>query len=209
MPKRRTPSSARWLAEHESDLYVREARRLGWRSRAIFKLDEIQRRNRILKPGMTVVDLGAAPGGWSQYARPLLGERGRLIALDLLPIEPLPGVEMVLGDFRDQAVLETVRTLLPQRSVHLVMSDMAPNISGVAAADQAAMIGLADLALEFAGARLAAGGDLLVKLFQGEGFEDFVRRSRAAFGSVAIRKPTASRRRSREIYLLARNYRLV
>lgn len=209
MSRRRTPSSARWLAEHESDPYVQQARRLGFRSRAVFKLEELQRRDRLLRPGMSVVDLGAAPGGWSQYARPLLGPAGRLVALDLLPMEPIAGVEFVCGDFRDPAVLRLLEALVPEHSAHLVMSDMAPNISGIASADQASAIALVELALEFARQRLRPGGTLLVKAFQGEGFDACLRDLRRTFAGVAVRKPKASRSRSREVYLLARNYRLV
>jgi len=189
---------------------VAEAQRLGYRSRAIFKLKEILERDRFLKAGMTVVDLGAAPGGWSQLARPLLGPKGRLIALDVLAMEPVPDVDFILGDFREQAVLEALESRLQgTRAVDLVMSDMAPNISGVDTADQVASIHLAELALDFARARLKQGGALLVKLFQGEGFEDFVKSVRPLFDTVHLRKPKASRPRSREIYLLARNFRVV
>lgn len=206
MSKKRTPSSARWLAEHAADPYVREARRLGYRSRAAFKLKELDERDRLFRPGMTVIDLGAAPGGWSQYARPRLGPAGTLIALDLLPMEPIPGVRFLQGDFREPAVLRALESLVAEGAADLVMSDMAPNISGVDAADQAAAMALAELALDFARARLKPGGTLLVKAFQGEGFEALVAALRAAFGRVQIRKPGASRARSREIYLLARNH---
>jgi 23S rRNA (uridine2552-2'-O)-methyltransferase len=210
MGKKRTPSSARWLAEHESDPYVHEARRLGFRSRAVFKLKEIQERDRLIKPGMSVVDLGAAPGGWSQYARPLLGAAGRLIALDILPMEPISGVSFIEGDFREAEVLAQLEAAAGGgRQVELVMSDMAPNISGVTAADQAAAMYLAELALEFAQQHLKAGGTMLTKAFQGEGFEAYVKRLRDSFAEVQIRKPKASRPRSREVYLLARNYRLM
>ena len=209
MSKKRTPSSRRWLAEHEADHYVQEARRLGLRSRAAFKLKELQERDRLLKPGMAVVDLGAAPGGWSQIAAPLLGPSGRLVAMDILPIEPLPGVEFLQGDFREQSVLEALERLVPSRELDLVMSDMAPNISGIGSADQAAAMALAELALAFARDHLRGGGSLVAKVFQGEGFEAYLAQLRQSFGSVAIRKPKASRPRSREVYLLARNYRLV
>lgn len=206
MSKKRTPSSARWRAEHETDAYVREARRLGYRSRAVFKLKEIHERDCLFRPGLTVIDLGAAPGGWSQYVRPLLGPAGTLIALDVLPMEPIPGVRFLQGDFREEAVLRELESRLADSAVDLVLSDMAPNISGVDAADQAAAMGLAELALDFARVRLKPGGTLLVKAFQGEGFEAYVKALRAAFGSVQIRKPKASRPRSREVYLLARNH---
>lgn len=210
MGKKRTPSSKRWLAEHEADHYVHEARRLGYRSRAVFKLQEILERDRLIKPGMTVVDLGAAPGGWSQIARPLLGPKGRLIALDILPMDPIPDVDIILGDFREETVLRVLESKLQGlREVDLVLSDMAPNITGIDTADQVASIHLAELALEFAQAHLKQGGSMLTKLFQGEGFETFVKQVRGAFETVQLRKPKASRPRSREIYLLARNFRVV
>ncbi|MBL6750726.1 MAG: 23S rRNA (uridine(2552)-2'-O)-methyltransferase RlmE [Nevskia sp.] len=206
MGKKRTPSSARWLAEHESDPYVQQARKLGYRSRAVFKLREIQERDHILKPGMRVVDLGAAPGGWCQYARPLLGPAGQLVALDILPMEPVPGVEFIQGDFREAEVLGRLEALVPPASLDLVLSDMAPNISGIDVADQAAAMYLAELALEFADARLKPGGSLLVKAFQGDGYETLVKRLRGSFRTMQVRKPKASRPRSREVYLLARNH---
>jgi 23S rRNA (uridine2552-2'-O)-methyltransferase len=209
MSQKRRPSSARWLAEHETDRYVQEARRLGLRSRAAFKLLEIQERDRILKPGQIVVDLGAAPGGWSQVARPLLGSRGQLFALDILAIEPLPGVDIIHGDFREDAVLHQLETRVGDQMVDVVLSDMAPNISGIDVADQAASIHLCELALEFAKAHLKPRGTLLVKAFQGEGFDGFLAAVREAFESVVIRKPKASRQRSSEVYLLARNFRAV
>lgn len=209
MSQKRRPSSARWLAEHETDPYVQEARRLGYRSRAVFKLREIQEKSRILKPGQVVVDLGAAPGGWSQYARPLLGSRGRMIALDLLPMGAVDGVEFIEGDFREEPVLRALEDRIGDHMVDLVLSDMAPNISGVDAADQASSVYLCELALEFAKAHLKPRGTLLMKAFQGEGFEALVRQVRQAFETVTIRKPRASRARSSEVYLLARNFRAV
>jgi 23S rRNA (uridine2552-2'-O)-methyltransferase len=209
MGKKRTPSSKRWLAEHEADHYVHEARRLGYRSRAVFKLKELNERDHLLKPGMIVVDLGAAPGGWSEYARPLLGPKGRLVALDILPMEPINGVEFICGDFREDSVLQSLQALAPPAGVDLVMSDIAPNISGIDAADQAASVYLAELALEFAKERLRPGGNLLTKLFQGEGFDEYLRQLRGCFKTVQIRKPKASRPRSREVYLLARSYQLM
>ena len=206
MSKKRTPSSKRWLAEHESDPYVQEARRLGYRSRALFKLKEIQERDHLLKPGMTVVDLGAAPGSWSQYARPLLGPAGRLIALDILPMQPVAGVEFIEGDFREESVLVQLLALAPEGTVDLVLADMAPNMSGIDVSDQAASMYLAELAADFADSRLKPGGSLLVKAFQGSDYEAYVKRLRQSFGSVAVRKPKASRARSREVFLLARNH---
>lgn len=209
MSQKRRPSSARWIAEHENDPYVKEARRLGYRSRAIFKLREIQERDRILRLGQVVVDLGAAPGGWSQLARPLLGPHGRLLALDILPMDPLPDVEVVTGDFRDAAVLADLQARVGARAVDLVMSDMAPNVTGIDAADQVGQIHLCELALEFARLHLRPGGGFLTKAFQGEGFDAFLHTLRQEFETVTIRKPKASRPRSREVYLLARSRKRV
>lgn len=203
----RTKSSARWLREHFTDEYVKRAQAEGYRSRAVYKLLEIQEKDRLLRPGLTVVDLGAAPGGWSQLAARLLGGQGRVIALDLLPMEPWPGVECIAGDFRDVAVLDRLLEILRGKPVDLVMSDLAPNISGVKAVDQPRGMYLAELALDFARRQLRPGGDFLTKAFQGEGFDRFLREARAAFDAVAIRKPRASRARSAEQYVLARNYR--
>ena len=209
MGQKRRPSSARWLREHETDPYVQQARKLGYRSRAVFKLKELNEKDRLLKQGQVVVDLGAAPGGWSQFARPLLGPNGRLFALDILDMDPLPGVDFILGDFREEEVLKRLEAAVGERAVDLVLSDMAPNISGVDAADQAGSVHLAELALDFAKAHLKPGGVFLTKAFQGEGFDAYLRTLREAFESVQIRKPRASRPRSREVYLLARNYRAV
>ncbi|MCC2658367.1 MAG: rlmE [Panacagrimonas sp.] len=207
MSQKRRPSSARWIAEHENDPYVKEARRLGYRSRAVFKLKEIHEKDAILKPGQLVVDLGAAPGGWSQWARPLLGPKGRLFALDILPMDPLPDVDFIEGDFREETVLHELEGRVGSRAVDLVLSDMAPNVTGIDSADQVGQLHLCELALDFSKAHLKPGGSFLVKVFQGEGFEDFLKQMRATFGSVTIRKPKASRPRSREVYLLARSLR--
>lgn len=209
MSKKRSNSSARWLAEHEQDFYVQRARKLGYRSRAVFKLEEIQQKDRLLKPGQIVVDLGAAPGGWSQWARPLLGAKGRLIALDILPMEPLTDVEFILGDFREESVLRELEARIGDHAVDLVLSDMAPNLSGIDTADQAASLYLCELALEFAKAHLKPKGAFLTKAFQGEGFDAYLRTLRQCFESVTIRKPKASRARSSEVYLLARNFTAV
>ena len=203
----RTRSSARWLREHFTDEYVRRAQAEGYRSRAVYKLLEIHEKDRLLRPGMTVVDLGAAPGGWSQLAARLVGQEGHVVALDVLPMEPLAGVEFIQGDFRETAVLDQLLTVLANRPVDLVLSDMAPNASGIKAVDQPRGLYLAELALDFAGRRLRPGGDFLVKAFQGEGFDAFLKDLRVAFATVAPRKPRASRARSAEQYLLARNYR--
>lgn len=207
MSQKRRPSSARWLAEHEADHYVQEARRQGYRSRAVFKLKEIQEKDRLLKPGQIVVDLGAAPGGWSQLARPLLGAKGKLIALDILEMEALPDVQFILGDFREEPVLRQLEAEVGDRAVDLVLSDMAPNLSGVDAADQAGTIYLCELALEFAKAHLRPKGAMVCKIFQGDGFDAYLKSMRETFESVTIRKPKASRPRSSEVYLVARGFR--
>lgn len=203
----RTKSSARWLREHFTDEYVKRAQREGYRSRAVYKLLEIQEKDHLLRPGLTVVDLGAAPGGWSQLAVQLMGQQGTVIALDLLPMEPLPGVEVLEGDFRDAVTLDRLLTILNGQPVDLVISDMAPNTSGIRAVDQPRGLYLAELALDFAQRCLRPGGDFLTKAFQGEGFDAFLRQVRAAFTNVQLRKPKASRARSAEHYVLARNYR--
>lgn len=209
MSQKRRPSSARWLAEHNADHYVQEARRLGYRSRAVFKLQELNERDKLIRPGMAVVDLGAAPGGWSQMARPMVGPKGRVIATDILDIEPIPGVDFLCGDFREESVLRGVEALVGEQSLDLVLSDMAPNITGIDAADQAASIYLCELALEFAKSHLRAQGAFVVKVFQGEGFDGYLKQVREVFSSVAIRKPKASRPRSSEVYLVAKNFRRV
>ena len=208
MPKR-SKSSARWLAEHAADPYVKRAHEEGWRSRAAFKLEEIHKAERLLRPGMTVVDLGAAPGGWSQYAARILCGRGRVIALDVLQMPDLPGVEFIQGDFTDDAVLGRLQAALGTDKVDLVMSDMAPNMMGIADVDHDRSMGLVDLAVDFASHALRPGGDLLMKVFQGREFQPLVARLRKQFETVKLRKPKASRARSPEVYVLARGYRLV
>jgi 23S rRNA (uridine2552-2'-O)-methyltransferase len=205
MPKR-TKSSRRWLHEHESDVFVKRAREAGYRSRALFKLEDMQRTDRILRTGMTIVDLGAAPGGWSQYAAKVLQGRGRIVALDILAMDAINGVEFIQGDFTEDAVLEQLLSLLGPDQPQLVMSDMAPNMSGIAKVDQDRSMHLAELALDFARKVLAPGGDFLVKVFQGRDFQPFVRQLRGLFGTVKVRKPPASRQRSPELYLLARTF---
>jgi len=204
----RSKSSARWLREHVTDEYVKLARKQGYRSRAVFKLMEIQARDRILKPGMTVIDLGAAPGSWSQFAAQWVGRQGKVIALDILPMAPLAEVEFIEGDFREQETLDRLLALLAGRPVDLVIADMAPNTSGIKAVDQPRGIYLAELTLDLARQCLRSGGDLLVKAFQGEGFDNLLRELRRSFATVSNRKPKASRPRSPEVYLLARNYHL-
>jgi 23S rRNA (uridine2552-2'-O)-methyltransferase len=208
MPKR-TKSSARWLAEHANDEYVKRARAEGWRSRAVFKLAEIQERERLLKPGVRCVDLGAAPGGWSQYAARIVGGSSRIVATDILPMDAIVGVEFIQGDFREESVLEQVLAAVGSEKVDLVLSDMAPNMAGIDAVDQPRSMHLAELALEFADRVLAPGGDALIKLFQGAGFDEIVREARRRYGRVVTKKPKASRTRSPEIYLLARQFGMV
>lgn len=203
----KTKSSRRWLDRHLSDAYVKRAVQEGYRSRAAYKLLEIQERDRILKPGMSVVDLGAAPGGWSQVVRRLVGHQGQVLAMDILPMEPIPEVTFLLGDFREATVLDQLRVALAGASVDLVLSDMAPNLSGVVAVDQARALYLCELALDLARQVLKPGGMLAVKAFQGEGFDAFFRLMREAFAQVHIRKPEASRRESREVYLVAKGFR--
>jgi len=196
---KRSKTSKQWMMEHVNDPYVQRAQKEGYRSRAAYKLLEIAERDHLLKPGTVVVDLGATPGGWSQVA---VAKGCRVIALDLLPLQPLPGVEFILGDFREDAVLAELEARLGGKPVNLVISDMAPNISGISVADQARAMHLAELALDFASNHLEPGGSFLVKVFQGAGFEDFLRLMRARFARVVTRKPGASRDRSSEQYLL-------
>lgn len=204
---RKTKSSRAWLQEHEDDFYVRQSRLDGYRSRAAYKLLEIQQKDRLIGSGMVVVDLGAAPGGWSQVAATLVKPGGKVIATDILPMEPLEGVEFIQGDFTEDACLEAIMQSLGERETDLVISDMAPNISGMAEIDQPRAMYLAELALDFALNKLSPGGDLLMKVFQGEGFEELLAQLRTHFDKVLSRKPDASRPRSKEIYLLARGFR--
>src|SRR6478609_6397759 len=199
----RSKSSQRWLKEHFSDPYVKKAQAEGLRSRAAYKLEELVERDRLLKPGMVVVDLGAAPGGWSQWVRQALGDSGRVVALDILEMPGLAGVDFLHGDFRDDDVLSRLEAALGGKPVDLVLSDMAPNKSGVDAVDQPRAMHLAELAMEFADRHLKPGGAFLIKLFQGVGFDDYVRSLRQRYARVAIRKPAASRKRSPEVYALA------
>ncbi len=204
----RSFSSARWKARQARDPYVRKAHEEGWRSRAVFKLAEIQGRNRLIRPGAVVVDLGAAPGAWSQFAVAEAGPRGRVVAVDLLPMESLPGVTFIQGDFREEATLNALRDVLAGERVDLVLSDMAPNMSGTRAVDQPRAMHLAELAADFATQVLRPGGSLVVKLFQGEGFQEYVTAQRSRFGALRMRKPAASRAGNRETYLVAGNFRL-
>ena len=210
-PVSHTKSSARWLARNRADPYVRQARAQGLPSRAAFKLEEIHQRDRLLRAGMTVVDLGAAPGGWSQVAATLVAPTGRVFALDLLPLskpEALAalGVVFLQGDFRESSVCEQLFAALQGGRVDLVLSDMAPNLCGIPSVDQPRSLYLAELADEFAQRTLNRGGSLLVKVFQGEGFDGFLKQLHLHFGTVTLRKPQSSRSESRELYVLARNF---
>jgi 23S rRNA (uridine2552-2'-O)-methyltransferase len=204
---KRSKSSQNWLKRHFDDPYVKDAQKAGYRSRAVFKLLEIQEKDHLLKPGMVVVDLGAAPGGWSQIAAPIVGKSGRVIALDVLEMEPLQDVTIIQGDFTEQGVFERLITTLDGRKVDLVMSDMAPNISGMKAVDQPKSMYLAELAMDFCEKALKPGGDLITKIFQGEGFDAFLKVLRENFDKVVIRKPKASRPKSREVYILGRGFK--
>lgn len=203
----RSKSSHRWLREHFDDTYVQRAQREGLRSRAAYKLLELQDRHRLMCPGDTVIDLGAAPGGWSQVAAGVVGDRGRVVACDLLPMDSVAGVELIAGDFTEQAVYERLLNALGGAPVDLVISDMAPNLSGNAAIDQPRAMELAELAFELAEQTLRQNGGLVVKLFQGEGFDAFLRTVRERFSAVRGVKPAASRPRSREQYLVATGFR--
>jgi len=202
---KRTKTSKAWMMEHVTDRYVQLAKHEGYRSRASYKLLEIIERDHLLKSGMRVVDLGATPGGWSQVVAQKLAGQGKVIALDLLEMAPLAGVTFIQGDFREDAVLAELVKTLDDRPVDLVISDMAPNLSGVGLVDQARVMHLAELALEFALQHLKPGGSFLVKVFQGDGFDEYIRAMRGHFRQVATRKPKASRSRTNETYLLAKD----
>ena len=206
---RRSKSSERWLREHFSDPFVKRAQAQGWRSRAVFKLEQIDQRERLLKPGMLVLDLGAAPGAWSQYVRRRVGPSGRVVATDLLPMEPLAGVEFLQGDFREAEVVLALKGTLGGARVDLLLSDMAPNLSGIDAIDAPRGMYLAELALDMAREVLKPGAAALIKVLQGAGFEELVALARTRFGRVACLKPEASRSRSSETYLLASGMRMV
>ena len=203
----RSKTSQRWLKEHFNDIYVQKAQQEGYRSRAVYKLMEIQEKDRLIRPGMVVVELGAAPGGWSQYVAQCLGGRGRMIALDILPMDALPDVTFIQGDFREQAVLDALYAELGDSAVNLVISDMAPNTSGVRVVDQAKSMYLVELAVDFAESRLTQGGSFLTKIFHGPGFDTLLRSLKSQFLTVQTRKPEASRARSQETYLLARGFK--
>lgn len=205
--KKHSASSSRWLSEHHDDHYVQEAKRQGLRSRAVFKIEEIQQRDKLIQPGMTIVDLGAAPGGWSQYAASVLDGNGRVIACDLLEMDPIAGVDFLQGDFRDENVLNAILERVGQQKVDLVMSDMAPNMSGNQGVDQSRAMYLVELALEMCRDVLGANGQFVVKVFQGEGFEAYLKDVRSLFKTVKTRKPDSSRARSREVYLVASGFK--
>lgn len=201
-------SGRSWRDRQERDPYVQRARREGWRSRAVFKLEQIDQKERLLRPDMVCVDLGCAPGGWSQYVSKRLKGRARIVAVDLLPMDPIPAVEFIQGDFEDEAVCRRLLDATGEAGADLVMSDMAPNISGSRAVDQPRSMALAELALDTARRVLKPGGSFVCKVFQGEGFDAFVADARRSFERVRVMKPKASRAGSREVYLVARNYRL-
>ncbi|MGA0934733.1 MAG: 23S rRNA (uridine(2552)-2'-O)-methyltransferase RlmE [Pseudohongiellaceae bacterium] len=210
----KSKSSKNWLKEHEDDAWVKKSRLDGYRSRASYKLLEIQKSDRLIKPGMTVVDLGSAPGGWSQVAAELVGDRGRVIASDILPMDAIADVQFVQGDFTEESCLKAIlglvdggRDLSDPHCVDLVISDMAPNLSGMAAIDQPRSMYLVDLALDFARITLKPGGVLLSKVFQGDGFDDLLKALRNEYTQVLSRKPDASRSRSKEVYLLAKGFK--
>ena len=205
---KRTRTSNAWLREHVNDPYVQRAKAEGYRSRASFKLMEIDDRDHLIRSGEVVVDLGATPGGWSQVAAKRMQSKGRVIALDLLEMEPLHGVDFIQGDFREEDVLKKLETMLAGQKVGLVLSDMAPNMSGILLSDQARVMHLAELGLEFSRNWLKPDGAFLVKVFQGYGFDDFVREMRLVFKTVSSRKPDASRDRSAEVYLLGKGLKV-
>ncbi len=203
----RSKSSARWLKEHVNDPFVKQAQKDGYRSRASYKLLALNEKDKLIKPGMLVIDLGSAPGGWSQIATELVGEKGKVIASDILPMDALPDVDFIQGDFTEESVFNEIMGVIADRPVDVVISDMAPNLSGVASADQAGSIYLIELALDMAQQVLKPKGSFVAKAFQGEGYEEFVKEVRNHFDSVVIRKPEASRARSREVYVVGRGFK--
>ncbi len=205
----RSKSSSRWLKEHFDDPFVKMAQKDGYRSRASYKLLEVQEKDRILRPGMTVIDLGSAPGGWSQVTSRVIGDKGTLIASDILPMSTIADVTFIEGDFTEESVFNEIMDAVGNKPVDLVISDMAPNMSGIRNADQAAAMYLCELALDLASKVLRPGGDFLIKVFHGEGFDDYLRDVRSRFEKVQMRKPASSRDRSREQYLIARGMRAV
>ncbi len=205
---KRSKSSRQWLDRQFSDDYVKRAQKEGYRSRAAYKLLEIQERDRIIKPGMRVVDLGAAPGGWSQVARKLVGEKGQVVALDILEMDPIAGVSFIQGDFREPGPMVELQDILAGEKVDLVISDLAPNITGMSSVDQPRSMYLCELAWDFARETLRPGGGFVVKVFQGAGFDQYLKDLRVSFSKVVSRKPKSSRPKSREIYLVAGNFKV-
>ncbi len=202
----RSKTSKAWLQEHFNDTYVKQSQQDGYRSRACYKLLELHKKDRLLRPGMTVIDLGAAPGGWSQVAADRVGDQGVVIASDVLPMDPLVGVEFVQGDFTEEAVLQAILDIVGERSVDLVISDMAPNMSGMSDIDQPRAMALVELAFDLAAQVLVPGGACVAKVFQGEGVDTLMRDLRTSYGSLVTRKPNASRARSREVYWVAKGF---
>lgn len=200
----RSKSSNHWLQEHVNDPYVKQAQKDGYRSRSSYKLIQLNEKDRLIRPGMLIVDLGSAPGGWSQVAGRLIGDKGRVVATDILPMEPLRNVDFIEGDFTDQAVLNRILELLGGNKPDLIICDIAPNITGIDSADQASSMYLVELALDFARQVLRAGGDFVVKIFQGAGSDVYLKDLRSSFHKVYVRKPPASRPRSREVYVVAK-----
>ncbi|KAF3981825.1 MAG: 23S rRNA (uridine(2552)-2'-O)-methyltransferase RlmE [Methylococcales symbiont of Hymedesmia sp. n. MRB-2018] len=203
----RSKNSNQWMQEHFDDEYVKKAQVFGYRSRSIFKLMEIQEKDQIIKPGMSVIDLGAAPGSWSEYASKIVGKKNKVLALDLLPIDPIHGVDFIQGDFREEDVLQALYKVLNGVPIDLLMSDMAPNMSGNKVMDQPRSIYLAELALDTAQTVLTKGGTFLIKMFQGSGFDEYKKQVASSFSSVIIRKPKSSRARSNEVYILAKGFK--
>ena len=193
-----------WIKQHVNDPYVMQSQKDGYRSRASYKLLEIVEKTRLIRPGMTVVDLGSTPGGWSQVAARMVGHEGRVHALDILPMDPIAGVDFIQGDFTEQEVFDQLLSVIGNRPVDLVISDMAPNLTGAKAVDQPAMMHLAELAIDLTGQIMKPEGVFIAKLFQGEGFDEFVRHARTLFNAVSMRKPDASRAKSREVYMVAK-----
>lgn len=205
--KKHKASSQRWLDEHFDDEYVKKAQRLGLRSRAVFKLEEINSKDKLIKSGMKVVDLGAAPGGWSEYAVKVVGDKGLVVACDILPMDAIAGVDFLEGDFREDVVLDALLARIDGKNIDVVMSDMAANMTGNESADSARSMYLVELALAMCGEVLKPNGAFVVKVFQGAGFEEFIKAVRQVFSAVKTRKPESSRPRSREVYLVATGYR--
>lgn len=204
---KRSKSSSRWLNEHVNDPYVKQAQKDGYRSRAAYKLLELNEKDKLIRPGMLLMDLGSAPGGWSQVAGRLVGDKGRVLASDILPMDSLENVDFIQGDFSDDKVFQQILDKLDGRQPDLIISDMAPNISGVAAADQASSMYLADLVLDMVRQVLKPNGNFAIKIFQGEGSDEYLKDVRTSFEKVVVRKPDASRSRSREVYYVAKGFK--